>query len=241
MAAKEENEPLLDGSTGEKPKEAADGSTGEKPEEAASTTEAGNLGSSTSSSRATGSILGDDIALNAHMGPIPLPGGQGTLTAADKRIITERTQCSAAVRFRSQWSERALTVTGPPNKLEEAVKLARQLIKNNGVEGGRKSHDDGGTGKSSGRSKGWPNSWKQKGRGKGEERADWPAADWQQHSWSNQCWWDGHMWMPVPAHMLQQTQPQQYQHQVQLQQQQQHQQQWQRFQQQYQQEYQQQY
>ena len=58
--------------------------------------------------------------LNAHLGPLPLKNGYGTLTAADRSAIMEMTQCSAAVRMRSQWGERALTITGPPHKLQDS-------------------------------------------------------------------------------------------------------------------------
>lgn len=51
-----------------------------------------------------------DGAQAAHLGPIPLRGGQGTLTARDKEQIYQPTGCSAAVRFRQQWGERCLTI-----------------------------------------------------------------------------------------------------------------------------------
>ena len=68
-------------------------------------------------------------ALNAHLGPLPLPEGHGTLTAEDRKRIMEQTKCSVSVRFRSQWDERCLVVTGPPDKLEEGYKAALAAIK----------------------------------------------------------------------------------------------------------------
>ena len=83
----------------------------------------------------------DEVVVHAHVGLISLPGGTGTLTAADKAAIREKTGCNAGVRFRGQWQERALTVTGPPLKLEEARKLAMTLIKKNGIHGGRREEE----------------------------------------------------------------------------------------------------
>ena len=72
----------------------------------------------------------------AHMGPIPLRGG-GTLTAADRQAIMHRTGCSASVRFRQQWGERCLTITGPAEWLTAAKDMANDMIRRNGEDGGR--------------------------------------------------------------------------------------------------------
>lgn len=72
----------------------------------------------------------------AHMGPIPLRGG-GTLTAADRQVIMTNTGCSASVRYRPQWQERCLTITGPAEWLTRAKDMAVDLIKKNGEDGGR--------------------------------------------------------------------------------------------------------
>ena len=74
---------------------------------------------------------------DAHMGPIPLRGGVGTLTSADRQVILQRTGCSASVRYRQQWVERCLTVSGPAEWLTAAKDLANQMIKRNGEDGGR--------------------------------------------------------------------------------------------------------
>ena len=62
---------------------------------------------------------------------------EGTLTAEDRQAIFDKTKCSASVRGR-QNTERALTVSGPVKKLEEAHKLAMDAILKN------KSHVEGG-------------------------------------------------------------------------------------------------
>ncbi|CAK9013481.1 Uncharacterized protein SCF082_LOCUS11947 [Durusdinium trenchii] len=74
---------------------------------------------------------------DAHMGPIPLRGGVGTLTSADRQVILQRTGRSASVRYRQQWGERCLTVSGPAEWLTAAKDLANQMIKRNGEDGGR--------------------------------------------------------------------------------------------------------
>ena len=75
--------------------------------------------------------------MNGHLGPLPLPDGYGTVTAADRAEIKEMTGCSVSVRFRSQWGSRMLTVHGPCSKLQQGYTLAVALVKKNGVEGGR--------------------------------------------------------------------------------------------------------
>ena len=62
---------------------------------------------------------------------------EGTLTAEERQAIFDKTKCSASVRGR-QNTERALTVSGPLKKLEEARKLAMDAILKN------KSHVEGG-------------------------------------------------------------------------------------------------
>lgn len=74
---------------------------------------------------------------DAHMGPIPLKGGR-TLTAADRDDIYARTGVSCAVRYRAQWQERCLSLSGPAAWLTEAKRLADEKIKANGNEGGRR-------------------------------------------------------------------------------------------------------
>ena len=56
-----------------------------------------------------------------HLGPWEVDEGF-TLTAADRdRIRTEYDGCSVAVRLRSSWGERALTVSGPENSAHDAA------------------------------------------------------------------------------------------------------------------------
>lgn len=73
---------------------------------------------------------------NAHMGPIPLRDG-GTLTAKDRDDIFARTGVSCSVRFRPQWQERCLSLSGPSQWLSEARRMADERIAANGTEGGR--------------------------------------------------------------------------------------------------------
>ena len=79
---------------------------------------------------------GDD---HAHMGPIGLRGGRGTLTAADRDRIWQATGVSASVRWRAQWGERCLTLSGPASNLTEALRLSNEAIRQNGD-----GHEDGG-------------------------------------------------------------------------------------------------
>ena len=71
------------------------------------------------------------------MGPLRLPNGAGTLTAADRDTIWQQFQVSASVRWRAQWGERCLSLSGPPRQLEDAKNMALQMIVAHGTEGGR--------------------------------------------------------------------------------------------------------
>ena len=73
----------------------------------------------------------------AHMGPHPLGKDGGTLTASDRSKIFQKTGCSAAVRYRQQWCERCLSISGPASWLAEAKRLAEEAIARNGTEHGR--------------------------------------------------------------------------------------------------------
>lgn len=73
---------------------------------------------------------------DAHMGPIPLPQG-GTLTSAQRQEIWQRTGVSASVRWRQQWQQRCLTLSGPAAWLNEGKRLAEAAIEANGSEHGR--------------------------------------------------------------------------------------------------------
>ena len=79
---------------------------------------------------------------NAHMGPIPLRGDGGTLTAQDRDEIYARTGVSCSVRFRPQWRERCLSLSGPSEWLTEARRMANERIAANGTEGGRRVSPD---------------------------------------------------------------------------------------------------
>ena len=80
---------------------------------------------------------GEARAGEAHMGPLRLPNGSGTLTAADRDTIWQQFQVSASVRWRAQWGERCLSLSGPPRQLEDAKNMALQMIATHGTEGGR--------------------------------------------------------------------------------------------------------
>lgn len=77
------------------------------------------------------------------MGPIPLKGGRGTLTAEDRAEIMQATGVSASVRWRQQWKERCLSLSGPAENLSAAKKMADQAIAKNG-DGGRDDGVEGG-------------------------------------------------------------------------------------------------
>jgi len=62
-------------------------------------------------------------------GPFPLPGtGHGTITAAQRKIIKEATQCSAATRKRKGRLFRTLTVCGPVPGQDAARAMAERFI-----------------------------------------------------------------------------------------------------------------
>ncbi|CAE7406948.1 unnamed protein product [Symbiodinium microadriaticum] len=64
-----------------------------------------------------------------HLGPLQLPGdGSGTLLATDRQEIHDATGVSAAVRFRDSWGCRMLTLSGPPDHLTEAKRMAMSRI-----------------------------------------------------------------------------------------------------------------
>ena len=88
--------------------------------------------------QSSSSGVGRPNANDAHMGPIPLKGSSGTLTSEDRARIFEATHCSASVRWRQQWGQRCLSITGPPEYMTEAKRLADEAIQKNGTEGGRK-------------------------------------------------------------------------------------------------------
>ena len=73
----------------------------------------------------------------AYMGPIRLPGGQGTLSTTDRNDIWQEYGVSACVRWRQQWAERCLTLSGPSQHLANAQRMALERIRANGTEGGR--------------------------------------------------------------------------------------------------------
>jgi len=74
------------------------------------------------------------------MGPFPLPQG-GTLTSAQRQDIWQRTGVSACVRWRAQWQQRCLTLSGPADWLNEGKRLAEAAIQANGSEHGRQEED----------------------------------------------------------------------------------------------------
>ena len=74
----------------------------------------------------------------AKMGPFPLEKG-GTLTAEDRQKILQATGVSASVRWRQQWQQKCLSLSGPASGLEEAKEMAYRAIEANGTEGGRAS------------------------------------------------------------------------------------------------------
>ena len=80
----------------------------------------------------------------AHMGPLRLPGGQGTLTARDRDDIWERYRVSASVRWRAQWAERCLSLSGDAGSLNAAKEMAMERIAQHGTEGGRASEPTAG-------------------------------------------------------------------------------------------------
>ncbi|CAK0839006.1 unnamed protein product, partial [Prorocentrum cordatum] len=74
------------------------------------------------------------------LGPLPLVGNKGTLTARDKEFIQLVYFCSANVRTRSRegHSTRMLAVIGPAGLVHAGWQAALKLVALNG-EGGRRS------------------------------------------------------------------------------------------------------
>ena len=81
---------------------------------------------------------------DAHMGPLRLPNGQGTLTASDRHEIWRRYKVSASVRYRQQWGERCLSLSGEAGNLNAARDYALQKIDDNGDGGCGASHNAAG-------------------------------------------------------------------------------------------------
>ena len=79
---------------------------------------------------------GKGSAMDAHMGPLRLPKGHGTLTAADRDEIWKWYKVSASVRYRQQWGKRCLSLSGQAANLNAARDYALQKIEDNG-DGGR--------------------------------------------------------------------------------------------------------
>ena len=155
----------------------------------------------------------DAIILNAEVLRLYRAGRYDQAIPLAQRAleINEKTGCSASVRYRKQWDERALTVTGPPAKLEEAVHMAQELIKRNGINGGRRTDDN------------------PKGKGKGGKDKDWQrhrraAAAWQTaaetaaaeaaanaeaqwHAWRQATLWQWHAWEGQQQQDHQEQQP----------------------------------
>ena len=52
-------------------------------------------------------------------------------------MIWQQFQVSASVRWRAQWGESCLSLSGPPRQLEDAKNMALQMIAAHGTEGGR--------------------------------------------------------------------------------------------------------
>ena len=57
--------------------------------------------------------------MTAHMGPLPLAEG-----ASDREAIFKETGVSGGVRYRQQWGQRCLSLSGPAEKLPAAKILA---------------------------------------------------------------------------------------------------------------------
>lgn len=115
--------------------------------------------------------------LDGHLGPFPV---KGTLTAAQRSEIKEKTGCSPAIRERGQWGQRMLTVTGPCDKLQEAHGLALRAVEENGVTGGRapESQPQPQPQSKAGaapRSNGWKSWWASGGWHDRHDYQDWPT------------------------------------------------------------------
>ena len=69
------------------------------------------------------------------MGPFPLENG-GTLKSEDRQKILQATGVSASARWRQQWQQRCLSLSGPASGKEEAKQMAYRAIEAHGTEGG---------------------------------------------------------------------------------------------------------
>ena len=67
-------------------------------------------------------------ARDAHMGPLRLPNGQGTLTASDRDEIWRRYKVSASVRYRQQWGERCFQLDEEANALSECCTRVKSQV-----------------------------------------------------------------------------------------------------------------
>ena len=61
-----------------------------------------------------------------HLGPFEIEAG--TLTAVERDLIWSQYGVSAAVRSRSQWGTRCLTLTGPSDQVAAAKVLAEHFL-----------------------------------------------------------------------------------------------------------------
>ena len=74
----------------------------------------------------------DYLVMNsAYFGPFNLPDGNCILRKKDIEDISRQTGCKAAISHRPQWGGRKLTISGPPERLQEARELSMKKIANN--------------------------------------------------------------------------------------------------------------
>jgi hypothetical protein len=84
----------------------------------------------------------DEHAGDGHMGPIQIPGDDGVLLARQRRCILEKTGVSAAVRYRKKNNKKCLSLSGDPNNLLKARKLALEAIAKNKQRKETEDEDD---------------------------------------------------------------------------------------------------
>lgn len=92
----------------------------------------------------------------AYMGPLPLPSAARYLTREERDLIFNRTGVSVSVRQRAQWQQAMMSLSGPAQELEAALRMAREILNLDSLE----------TTTSKAASKAVPGKGSEKGKGK---------------------------------------------------------------------------
>ena len=63
----------------------------------------------------------------AHMGPLEVPE-DAAISASDRGEIEDETGVKVQIRYRAQWGAKGVTLSGPPQNMEEALRRTRRLL-----------------------------------------------------------------------------------------------------------------